>query len=352
MKIVSVRSPYTIIIAESGQIGSKVELYIWYKGQSVPTTANYTLSKLIPSPTQIDTFYNVSNYVKEFISQDLYPEVNAPVTSDNQHWVNFRVKRFKLVGSTYTELDSTDYVGVNGYNDPLEGYNKIVNNTHFLCGSTAIKLQYNSIIPFYNFICERNATDNFNVKYYDKNGSLLSTNIFLTAGSTEIYNFCIPVVAADETVTAKICRGTTVLYTITSQEIEEYKYEFNIIAFINKKGGWQTLFFFKKSSESISVKSTEAKLNTSNPNYTVEAGQTRFYNFQGTKTIKLNTGWVDENYSELITELLFSEKILLNSTIPVKLKNKSFDLKTSINDKMINYEVEFELDYNLINDVI
>ena len=159
-------------------------------------------------------------------------------------------------------------------------------------------------------------------------------------------------VAADETVTAKICRGTTVLYTITSQEIEEYKYEFNIIAFINKKGGWQTLFFFKKSSESISVKSTEAKLNTSNPNYTVEAGQTRFYNFQGTKTIKLNTGWVDENYSELITELLFSEKILLNSTIPVKLKNKSFDLKTSINDKMINYEVEFELDYNLINDVI
>ena len=68
MKLISVRSPYFIIVDEASQVGSKVELFIWHKGETEPATATYTLSKKIASATQTKNTYNISNYAKEFIN--------------------------------------------------------------------------------------------------------------------------------------------------------------------------------------------------------------------------------------------------------------------------------------------
>jgi len=37
---------------------------------------------------------------------------------------------------------------------------------------------------------------------------------------------------------------------------------------------------------------------------------------------------------------------------PVNVKTQSSELKTTLKDKMINYEIEFEYAFNLINDVV
>ena len=58
-----------------------------------------------------------------------------------------------------------------------------------------------------------------------------------------------------------------------------------------------------------------------------------------------------ESYKELIQDLMLSEVVLLDS-VPVKVKSKSSSLKQHIIDKNINYTMEFEYDFNLINDVI
>jgi hypothetical protein len=89
----------------------------------------------------------------------------------------------------------------------------------------------------------------------------------------------------------------------------------------------------------------------SNINYNSSLGQKQRFNINGTQSIKLNTGFVDENYSELMTDLFLSETILLDGK-PVVLKTQSSDLKSVLKDKMINYELDFEYAYNLINDVI
>jgi hypothetical protein len=68
------------------------------------------------------------------------------------------------------------------------------------------------------------------------------------------------------------------------------------------------------------------------------------------QSVKLNTGWVDENTIELLVELITSETILLDNE-PVNLKDKSIQKKTRLKDKMINYEMNFEYSFNLINDV-
>ena len=46
MKVVKVRSPFIIEVNEASAIGSKVELYIYPNGSSVPASPTYTLSKL------------------------------------------------------------------------------------------------------------------------------------------------------------------------------------------------------------------------------------------------------------------------------------------------------------------
>jgi hypothetical protein len=69
------------------------------------------------------------------------------------------------------------------------------------------------------------------------------------------------------------------------------------------------------------------------------------------QSIRINTGWVDENNSELIQDLLLSETILLDLK-PVTIKTEGTELKTSLNNKMINYEMEFDYSFDLINNVV
>ena len=109
--------------------------------------------------------------------------------------------------------------------------------------------------------------------------------------------------------------------------------------------------FFKAQTNNIQTKGTEYKLNQSSVNYNPLIGQNKSLNINGQQSVKLNTGWVDENYSNTIKELLLSETILLDNK-PVQVKTQTSDLKTSLKDMIINYEIEFIYSYNLLNDVV
>ena len=66
MSITLSRSPYIIEIDETGQTGSKIELFLWTTG-SQPASPQYTLSKKIPSSNNIKTYYNISQDTGELI---------------------------------------------------------------------------------------------------------------------------------------------------------------------------------------------------------------------------------------------------------------------------------------------
>ena len=58
-----------------------------------------------------------------------------------------------------------------------------------------------------------------------------------------------------------------------------------------------------------------------------------------------------ETYSDVITQLMLSEKILLDD-VPVIIVTKSLDKQKNINDKNINYSLDFrysapKLNYNI-----
>ena len=368
MKVVKVRSPFMVQVNESTQIGSKIELFIWNSGDTEPTVPTYTLSKPIPSTNQRLTSYNVSNFVKEYIDNIAPTYPNTILQEDVNNWAFFRVKRYWNNAGVYTLLDNIVYVGVNGYSDYIDGlqvpqetrvnflFNENIKNNYQI-KSTYPNTDTQYLNVFFDFT---NVADQLDIVYSRIDGTAYSFT-FSYNNLFGVLLFKIPITIAKSN--SNFINGCKVDITFTPQTgsvftdnfytypIEECKYTPVLCDFVNSYGGWQTLTLFKAQTNSLQVKKETYKLSPEAVNYNPLIGQSKSFNFSGAKSIKINTGFVEENYKDLLTELLLSETILLDRK-PVKLKTDNLELKTILKDKLINYELDFEYAYNVINDVV
>lgn len=367
MKVVKVRSPFIIEIDEPTQLGSRIEIFIWNNGDTEPVTPTYTLSKPIPTTAQRHTSYNVANFVKEYIDNIAPVYIDTIAQDTNENWAIFKVKRYWLDDEVYTLLDTTQYIGVNGFTNYMDGLQVPTETRVMPLFNTDIKNNYqiqNSYSPdtiqYLNVLFDFQDNDDLlDITYFDIYG--INPSSFQYDSLIGVYLFKIPISLAK--VDANFVDGCNVVINFTpdggglisnnfnTYPICEPKYIPVLCDFINRYGGWQTLTFYKAQTNSVTAKSDEYKLMPNEVNYNPLRGQSKSFNIKGTQNVTLNTGWVDENYSELITDLLLSETILLDQK-PVNLKTQSSELKTKLKNRMINYTMEFEYNFNLINDVV
>ena len=336
MKKIFIRSPYFIEVNEAGQIGSKVELFFYNKDSSMPTEPTYTLAKVIASDSQTNTIYNISNFAKDFIKPINPVQVTEPTEEDLITWCYVLVKRYKetTIGN-YTLLDSETIVCLNGYTQYSDGYNYSTTEEIVPLFNTDIKRQTFTGFNYINVWIDNNqyvwaGNDEY---YFDVN----SDGVWKLPYDYDPYFFAVD--------------GGSDIFTMNAERICEPKYTPITCNFINRFGGWEFLTFFKASKDTINTTSNDFNLLPSNVNYNPLQGQKQVFIKQGKQMVKCNTGWVDENYSELIQDLLLSETVLLDNK-PVIVKSQSSEIKRHINVKNINYEIDFEYNYGLINDVI
>jgi len=324
MKKIFIRSPYFIEVDEPAQLTGKLEIFIWNKGDSVPATPNYTLTKNVPSANQNKLAWNVANYASEFIKPISPVTVSVPTEENVNTWCYMQVVSY----SDDVEINDETFVCLNGYNNYSGGFNQSNTNIVVPLVNPAITFQKtNAIVPYVNV-------------FYEQGTYEITDYGTLTVPEESIYK--IPLtedLISDE------------YYEYYSTEVCEPKYTPITCTFVNRFGGWQFLTFFKASTEAIETEFKEFNMLPSSIDYNVLQGQRKRFNHQGKQSIKCNTGWVDENYFELIQDLLLSETVLLGGK-PAVVKSKSSEKKTSLNNKVINYEIEFEYNFGLINDVI
>lgn len=224
MTIRYVRSPYIIDIDEPLQVGSKLELFIWNKGQTQPTTPTYNFSKSIMSTTQTLHSYNVANYVREYIT-NIAPDSqgSTPTQEYDDMWCYFMVKRYKLIGSTYTlltsdtQLDSVIQIGVNGFSEYMEGRNKQSQASPKLLFNSNIKLTYTpNQVPYYvNFLTDQ-VNQLHTITYKDKNANVLFTTTWMPT-SVSNYRISIGLFAQSAaSITIDIAEPTTTTSTTTT----------------------------------------------------------------------------------------------------------------------------------------
>jgi hypothetical protein len=133
---------------------------------------------------------------------------------------------------------------------------------------------------------------------------------------------------------------------------------------VNKFGALQDIYFTRRSNESLNIKKEDYKedykasvMNFANFSYDTSEHQMRTLNLVGNESITLNTDYIDESCNEHIRQLMLSEQVWMTrltdeeKIVPLKLKTQSLQMKKRVNDKLVQYSMEFDVAVDKINNI-
>ena len=97
------------------------------------------------------------------------------------------------------------------------------------------------------------------------------------------------------------------------------------------------------------------------PYYILSDAPVKTFNTIAKKSYTLSSGYYPEGAVEYFEQLLLSEYVWMivynknnpasEQRIPVRVKSSSIELKTSLNNRLINYTIEFEDAFDYINNI-
>jgi len=360
------RSPHIIEINEASQIGTKIELFISSGTDTTPASPTYTLSKLIAASNKPETHYNISPYIREYMNFNSIVSAYSSSYMNINTFANVVVKRYKDIGAGYVLIDTTYYYGFDGYgyyedgSNPDLGRSLMTEGTYYYNYDSTIDLATHfDLVPASIGVPFRGSEEYKAIYTNLVSGSVVTSTVArdVIGGGTYSYPRQFKTVlnanyADGNKIEITDNNTSTLLATYYFYPKSACKYTPVKCDFVNKFGQYQRLWFYAASNDSIEVTSKEHKtLQSSITNYNQIQGQRKEFNLNGKTSIKVNTDWVDEDFKNILKEIMLSEKVLIDGK-PAKLKTKSTELFKNINTKQINYALEFEFNYNAINNVI
>ena len=322
-------------------VNLQIYIYSGTSGSYTDTDLKYTISKSLIG-TDLNIMFEIGELVRDYITVSFNNDYLS-----NTIWVS-------TVGTILTDLGSAfdygspvinHYLAFDGYgyfedaiNPQLSTDALISANTIYLPEGTAGKL------PLFTEGVGKVIIDTTTTQITDNGNS-----------NQKIQYLTIP--ADKSTIKVYATDDSTLKRTITINNICEPKYTPFKITFLNRMGAYQDMYFFKKSVETFNVTDETYKRNTvstSTVSYSTNETQQQRYNANATKSISLNTGFINEDSNQTIEELFLSENVWIRydgKTLPVLPKSKTMAFKTILNDKLINYKVNFDFAFNKINNV-
>ena len=364
---INVRSPYYVKISNASLHSVTLRLYVWTGETTDPNTLRYTFTK-----TEIGTnnyvVFELSEYIKDFLVTE-YGSYSTDIV-----WVKYDYQIYDSAGDEVGVLiESEDMLGVDGYGYFEDGVNPqlsqqlLQSNTilYYNEGQDIIFPIWAEFLPEINVSSGGGADINWNVvdnfwQLYDVSWGFDFVQI-IDDGDTNQKIQYVRIGSSEEladgdtiTITSET-GGTTV---ITLEEICEPKYTPMNIIFYNKFGALQNIWFFKKSVTSLATTQESYKANVMNfdssPTYSHTSPQYQVFNKQGRENIRCSTGFIDEQYNEVIKQLMLSEQVWIDNgtyVLPVAVASNSLEFKTGVNDKLIDYTIEFQYAFDKINSV-
>lgn len=310
MANIGVRSPYFVNYTSDNNTAesSKIELSIASFG--VTPVLRYTIIKNTGTTVRLD----ISELVRDYINPTFTGTLNAG--SLGRVAVSIAVSFYDDISATGTEVDtdSDTFTAYDGYGYFSEG-------------------------------------NNFELP----SGALLSGNTIYTAENTSGSFYAM---GGDGTI-GIVVYGTSATGVVSGVTIKRYfcgKYTPIKCVFINKFGVHQEFYFFTKTTESFASAGDQYKSNiiANDGTYDVRRHQVVDFNKNGKVNYSLNTGFVGQEVNPYIQELMLSEQVWLvisGSVVPVRPLTSSVQYRTSLNDKMVDYNIEFEQSNDVISSV-
>lgn len=324
-----------------GSVSLNLYVYSGTEGNYSSSDLKYTINKDI-IPGQSNIVLEIGELVRDYIDVTFNDDYIS-----HTKWVTAVVTYFDQDGLeyTYSNPQSFNYIATDGYgwfeeeiNPELSRHALISANNIYLPSGTAGKL------PIFAEGVGKVRINSTDTEITDNGNS-----------NQKIQYITIP--ADSSTIRVYDTDDTTVLKTITVTNICEPKYTPYKVTFTNKFGAFQDLYFFKKTIEQFNVTDETFKRNiitASTVSYDTTETQNQRYNVNAKTKLTLNTGFIKEDMNQTIEELFLTENSWINfegKVLPIIPVSKSMTFKTSLNDRLTDYTIDFEFGFDKINNI-
>lgn len=349
----------------------KLWIYAGLFGQKDPANPTYTLFKeKLPSESGIT--FDIAELVKDYIEV----RFTGDYTNIQQSaWVQYEVER-NFDDSTSETLIG-DFIAYNGWGNFEEGTNPTLDPLVLMTNRTIYVPEgeiahipvsrttngVSSVEYFVGGVSQSTEAIGFittkigaDLTTYTADTTLLTADVTYIKSATSEATSIVSTTDADEITFTGVDYTTDVVYCVykCSGKYTPYK-----VVFLNRYGVLQDLWFFAKRTDNLGVTKDEYKRNTidvgaNDVTYSRYDSTKEIYNVTSNRTFSLNTDFVAEEYNEVIRELLMTENAWIvenGQPYPVVPKSSDLTYKTVLNDKLINFEVQFEYAYNDINNI-
>lgn len=333
---------------ESGTIPDyyTLNLYFWNGDKaSAPSTPNYEFKRENPRGRVDSSKIDISGYIDDLLNTNLlYPTTTSIQDSDSQVWVKTEVI-YTIGGAAQPPQFVTTELAVKGYGYGMEGVNPTLPTNGVLASGTDAKVSRKGVFAI-NFLASETVSTSINAKSENYTFNFTKAATTDSKGLVQTLWVDCSEFGTDEYI--EIEYNGKVVYTLLIED--EQRYTPKDIMFKNKEGQVSSITFFKKSVESLSVTNESYEgtyLQAADGNH-----QFITYNTNGKERFKMDSGFVSEANNDNFTQLFLSNKVWQYEDgvyIPLKLGSKTIEYKSRVNDRLLNYNVEFEYAFNKIN---
>ena len=328
---------------KTGFNGSDVESYdiTFINTQASPTIHTININAIIqdyiefkqpfPNPaftTQILNGYN-QKWVRTFVTYDPSPTAPAGTEPENDIKIDFMTLGYSYgnEGKNYDDVTDGLLLKAQDYKVSRKGF---------------------FILPI-----EASTTSSINVSAISSPNSELNKSFFVqsTTESNDIVQYLwvdLNDTNVDSFVTLQVGSSPPVILDI----VNECKYTPLDVIFQNKDGANQIFTFFKKQEEAMTI--TDNQFETNRGQASIGFHQFVRHNVQGRTSLTVETGFIDEDNTEVVKQMLLSERVWMyvdGVPTPLNVVDKAFKYKTRQNDRLISYTIKFEKSYNEINNI-
>jgi hypothetical protein len=405
---INVRSPFYIKVGDANLSYATLQLYIYTGVKDITPDAadlKYTITK---SELSFNNFvvFEISELVRDYL------EIEFDGVYDSQCvWVNpvitaYNVADTPISSPTITPDNSDQFIAFDGYGYFEEGLNPelsrgllMSNRTIFRINDSNVRIPVfaestNSVAFYYQGTLKRTLipsvpTENTDeqIDYITVSGSddtdTYQERVLADGGTLEV-SVClsdfletIDVGLVDE-VWVNYDTGTTFTGSggVTSTEDTKTdiikikttdcsRYTPIKVTFVNKYGALQDLWFRLKSTETTDVRGESYKRSILNQgatrfddvSYKRYQHQKQSFQVNANDRITMNTGYLNDDHNAVMEELMLSEQVWMTKltdeelVLPIVPRTKSITYKTSLNDRLANYTVEFDMAFDKINNI-
>ena len=353
MGIINTRSPHFLSVsnADLATATLDVEIYTGDETTGYSGTPQYNLSKkIILNTTKIS--FEISELIRDYLDLSFNGDYDG-FAEQSCKWVRTTLTAFDGNGVQLSQTIDTD-LAFESYSYFEEGSNYSFEYEGFLMSNNEMIIKSGNQINI-PVQTDRSVT----AKFYDSDNGLLDSETFSLSDQSQdkvVYTSYTDNQAVKATIQYTGDSGSETS-TIKITQLRECKFTPYKTTFINKFGVLQDLYFFKKSVEKMTTKRESYKANTltSSNTYNTYNHTKRDFNIVANESVSLSSGFVNESYNEVFKQMMLSEKVWItnanNQVYPINIKTSNITYKTSVNDRLVEYTIEFDNSYNVLNDI-